>query len=452
MFVKKQVSPLFVLLTLALLLMACTQSVVPSSEPTTPPSPTPWPTPVPQSIYVNPQERLGTISPYVYGANYGPWMSIPFALQEEAQQSGITFLRFPGGNWGDTHTLKPYHIDGLMAIAEMLGGAEPSISVRFLDSTPEEAVEVMRYVKEQGYQVRYWSIGNEPSLYDEYDTERFNREWRAFAEAMRAFDPDIVLMGPEIHQYTGNPETDPRDENGRLWMEEFLRANGDMIDMVSFHRYPFPRSMTDPEASRDELLNNSREWDHIIPTLRQTVRDLTGRDLPIAITEVNSYWSNTSSGETTPDSFYSALWWADVLGRLIRQKVDVVAYFALQTPTSIGGYGLLARADVRPTYYVYQLYKRFGNELVHAETDVPRLSAYAARRPDGALTLILVNHAAEPQRVPLYIVGVESATAQVWLFDREHKAEHLADITIQHGQVVDIPAEAVLLYVFPSQP
>lgn len=447
MFTKKRMFLHGVVIVFALLCAACSQPLAGLNDPTPTPSPTPWPTPAPQSIYVNPHISLGTISPYVYGANYGPWMSIPLALQEEARQSGITFLRFPGGNWGDTHTLKPYHIDGLMMVSEMLGGAELSISVRFLDSTPEEAVEVMRYVKEQGYQVRYWSIGNEPSLYDEYDTERFNREWRAFAEAMRAFDPDIVLMGPEIHQYTGNPATDPRDAQGRLWMEEFLRANGDLIDIVSFHRYPFPRSMTDPEATPDELLANSEEWDHIIPTLRQTVRDLTGRDLPIAVTEVNSYWSNTSSGETTPDSFYSALWWADVLGRLIREDVEIVAYFALQTPTSIGGYGLLARTDVRPTYYVYQLYKQFGDERVQAETDVPRLSAYAARRADGALTLIVVNRAADAQRVPLQIVGVEQATAEVWLFDRAHTAEQVASVTLQSGQAVDIPGEAVVLYV-----
>ena len=29
---------------------------------------------------------------------------------------------------------------------------------------------------------------------------RFNKEWRAFAEAMKKVDPDIKLVGPETHQ------------------------------------------------------------------------------------------------------------------------------------------------------------------------------------------------------------------------------------------------------------
>jgi hypothetical protein len=54
-------------------------------------------------------------------------------------------------------------------------GAEPSISVRLHGGTPEAAAELVRYTNiEQGYAVRYWSIGNEPSLYRDYDTETYN--------------------------------------------------------------------------------------------------------------------------------------------------------------------------------------------------------------------------------------------------------------------------------------
>ena len=32
----------------------------------------------------------------------------------------------------------------------------------------------------------------------------------------------------------------PRTSQGKDWMTEFLRANGDLVDIVSIHRYPFP--------------------------------------------------------------------------------------------------------------------------------------------------------------------------------------------------------------------
>jgi hypothetical protein len=150
------------------------------------------------------------------------------------------------------------------------------------------------------------------------------------------------------------------------------------VDIVAIHRYPFPRSMSGPATAIDDLRANSREWDAIIPKLRADIREITGRDLPVAVTEVNSHWSAAIGGEATPDSFYNAIWWGDALGRMIRQGVAIVAHFALQSPNAYGGWGLLARYEARPTYYVYQLSQRFGQELVYASSDDLDVSIYAA--------------------------------------------------------------------------
>jgi alpha-L-arabinofuranosidase len=103
----------------------------------------------------------------------------------------------------------------------------------------------VRYANiEKEYGIQYWAIGNEPTLFaaalqEEYDTERFNREWREFALAMKAVDENILLVGPELHQFSANAAGNPKDSSGRDWMIEFLKANGDLVDIVSFHRYPF---------------------------------------------------------------------------------------------------------------------------------------------------------------------------------------------------------------------
>ena len=72
-----------------------------------------------------------------------------------------------------------------------------------------------------------------------------------------------------------------------------------------------------------------------------------------------------------------------MLGRLIAEKVDMANQFLLVTGGD-QGFGLLDRNGGRPAYFVYQLYKRFGDELVYSATDDPLTTVYAARRDDGA--------------------------------------------------------------------
>ena len=416
----------------------------------TPTAPPPLPTAAPpaQGLWVDTAGGTqGTISPYIYGTNYGPWISVPFDLQEAAYTAGIRLLRFPGGEWGDQNNITELQLDQYIELARNMG-AEPLISVRLRGGTAEQAAELVRLVNHtKGYGVRYWSIGNEPSLYHNYETTQYNLEWRQFAEAMLAVDPTIQLVGPDTHQFTGTAR-DPKDENGRDWLRTFLAANGDMVDVVAVHRYPFPRSMTDAPPTIDDLRASSAEWEHIIPALRTAIQEETGRELPIAITEMNSNWSKASGGPATPDSHFNALWLGDVLGRLINHQVDMVAHFVLQTHANAGGWGLLGRFNVRPSYYVYQLYQQFGEELLAAESAVPHLNLYAARRGDGTITVIVINLADETQSAPLVLSGQEGATAALTLFDAEHPAVPLGQHPLTN---LTFPAQSMTLLVIGGE-
>ncbi len=413
-------------------------------------------TPLPDALWVDAASPGGDISPYVYGVNHGPWAFFDSDLLARSTEIPITFIRFPGGNWGDENDLRSWHVDAFIALCRQLN-AEPQISVRLRGGTPEQAADLVRYVNiEKGYNVRYWSIGNEPALYkskpgfEGYDTERFNREWRAIAEAMLAVDPDLILLGPEVTQFTGDPARDPKDQHGHDWVRTFLQANGDLVDVVSIHRYPFPQGMSAGPATPEELLANPAEWETIIPALRQAIRENAGRDLPVAVTEVNSYWTNAVGGETTPDSFLSALWWADTLGHLIEQDVQIVAFFSLQSSPAIGGYGLLARRDVRPTYHVYQLYSQFGTQRLPTQYDDPRLSFYAARRADGALSLLVINRSAENVEKVIQVSGVRpQGPARVWLFDADHPAEEIEPVPWDVETHVTLPPYSATLFVIP---
>lgn len=405
-------------------------------------------------FYVDPKASIGEISPLVYGVNHGPWAFLNEGIIPLAQDAGLTLIRFPGGNWGDENDLKTYHIDQFVAQARQLD-CKVFINVRLYRGSPEKAADLVRYANiEKGYEVKYWGIGNEPTLYatsrnePNYGVERFNQEWHDIAKAMKAVDPSIVLIGPELHQFGSNLNNTPKDPYGMDWMTEFLISNGDLVDIISIHRYPYPQGGGGKAATISELSSASHEWDLIIPYLRSLIEEHTGRNMPIAVTEINSHWSNAVGGEATPDSFYNAVWWSDVLGRMIFNQVEMVTYFSLQSHPSIGGYGLFSRSEARPTYYAYKMYQQFGNKLVFSGTKEAQVGVYAALDGENVLTVMLVNLSPENITRPLVIEGKSRELLEVWILDADHMAEQMDTSLIQNLGALELPAQSVTLLKF----
>ena len=410
------------------------------------------PTPLPGALFVDPGTSLGPISPYLYGTNYGPMHAIPPEMMPLVEEAGFRVLRFPGGAWTDALDMQPFQIDMLMTFARQVG-AMPTISVRLLGGEPETAAELVHYTNiEKKYGVTYWSIGNEPSIFTQlnqadydYTTEHLNQDWRAIAVAMKKADPTIKLMGPEIHQWNDSLETTPKDSAGRDWMTEFLKANGDLVDVVSVHRYPL-HSPTRPVSVQD-LRENTRKWIGEVEYLRGLIREVVGRDLPIAITEVNSDPSSAMLQDASPDSFYNAIWYADVLGQLMHADVFMVNQWVVSQRTT--GLGLLQGTTVRPSFYVFPLYRNFGSEQVYAASGAAEVDIFAAKREDGALTLMVINLSDTQQQIPLQVKSRQLSEAEIWRLDADHNAENLGmQPVLVDGNVV-LPAQSATLYVLP---
>lgn len=444
-----------------LLLAACRQESPAPSATESPPTPEPTiePTAVPPAepgrLIVEPGRSVGTVSPYFLGSNYGPWIAVPVDMLPAAFDSKVQAIRFPGGAWGDRNNLKNYHIDPFMAFTEQVG-AIATVNVRLRQGLPEQAAELVRYINiEKEYGVEYWGIGNEPTLYaaelrqlglaDDYDTEQFNQEWRAIALAMKEVDPTIKLLGPELHgTYTANFDTNPKDSSGRGWMTEFLKANGDLVDVVTFHRYPYPQG--DAPVTFDDLRQNSKEWDHTIPYIRELIKEETGRDLPIAVTEINTHYIPAVGGKTTPDSHFAGLWLAEVLGRMMYQDVFMVNHWLLTSSGGQGGWGLIGRGELRPSYYVYQLYGKFGTDLIYTDSGLDDVSIFAAVREDGRLTILINNMNDTDQTAVLNIAGEQPQTAEQWQLTSETVPDTATNITFTDGSLV-LPAQSLTLLV-----
>src|SRR5512140_2037388 len=166
-------------------------------------------------------------------------------------------------------------------------------------------------------------------------TANLNQEWRAIGVSMNKADPTIKLMGPEIHQWNDNPDATPKDSAGRDWMTEFLKANGDLVDVVSIHRYPL--FAPNRAVTVQDLRENTGKWTGEVEYIHKVIRETLGRDLPVAMTEGNSDPSAAMMQGATPDSFYNAIWYADVLGHLMNEDVFMVNQWVLsQRGTGLG--------------------------------------------------------------------------------------------------------------------
>lgn len=456
---RKKTSPVFFLLLCAcFLFVACaSQSATPTPPPTatlpptvTPlPTFTPVPTAVPGGLFVDAAQDLGPISPLVYGSNYGPWLGLSPDTFSYITDAKLTLMRWPAGAWGDRNDVTPLQLDQFIKLCRQLGW-EPMINVRLKNGTADQAAALVQYANiTQGYHVRYWAIGNEPNLFTQegdvgvYDTERFNREWREWAMAMRAIDPSIQLIGPEISQFYAVAGGDYQ-QNIIDWLTEFLKANGDLVDIISVHRYPFPKSTTSGPPTIADLRDNSREWDQLIPAMRALIRQYAGRDLPVAVTEVNSSYARNVGGEATMDSHYNAIWWGDTLGRMIRQGVDIVAQWDLSKE-----FGIVGAYEPHPMYYTYVMYQHFGTERLYASSDEPQVSIFAAQRADGTLTLMVINLASETVTKPLQFANfAPPAQAETWLFDKDHAAEQITATALTVP--LTLPPESMTLLVIPA--
>lgn len=343
-------------------------------------------------------------------------------------------LRFPGGSLSDE-----YHwaanktgtntwtwatsFDKFLHVATNLG-AQLCLTVNYGSGTPEEAAAWVRYANiTKGCNCRYWEIGNENYGSWEMDTNPLPHDPYTYAvrakeyfTQMKAVDPAIkigvvAVTGEDAYSngYTSHPATNPRTgKTHHGWtpvMLSTLKQLGVTPDFLIYHRYA-----QNPGGENDfSLLRSSKTWADDAMDLRAQLTDYLGASgaaVELLCTENNSVSSGPGKQTT---SLVNGLFMVDSLAQLAQTEFNGMFWWDLRNGRDTnennsaqlfgwreyGDYGLLSGTnDPYPTYYAARLMQYFirgGDVMVEASTDYALLSAYASRRTNGELALLIIN-------------------------------------------------------------
>ncbi|HWX21185.1 MAG TPA: alpha-L-arabinofuranosidase [Candidatus Binatia bacterium] len=297
----------------------------------------------------------------------------------------------------------------------------------------DDGKNFLRLSRSAPFGFKYWEIGNE--CHGTWETDaNTNAPFRAhdgwtyatraagYLQQMRAVDPTIkigIVVSPGEDSYvnanTNHPALNPRTGQTHYGWTPVLLATlnsaGVAPDFAIHHRYPEYSGSGNPAGSDNDaaLLQSSAAWAGDAANLRQQITDYfnpAGTNLELVVTENNSDAGAQGKQST---SLVNGLYYADSFAQLALTEFNAFVWWDLRNGTDTNGwfdaslYGWRTYGDLgminglstrHPTFYAAKLMQYFaqpGDTILGASSEYSLLSAYAARRASGALSLLILN-------------------------------------------------------------
>jgi hypothetical protein len=308
------------------------------------------------------------------------------------------------------------------------------IPIAMIYVTPEDAANEIAYIEKRGYKISYVEMSEEPdgAFMTPEDYAAFYVQWAA---ALHKVDPALKLGGPVFTGENEDIKVWPDGKGHNSWLGRFLdylEAHGRMSDLsfVSFEHYPYdPCDITWSDLYREPQLTRD-----VVDAWR---KDGVPANVPLMITESNLSWSLTDPMQDV----FSALWLADSVGSYLTYAGSGGVYYhsPVQPETlhsgchawsTYGNFVANEKLEIRQytaQYFasqlinldwvkhgagVHELYPALVDEKDDAGHEL--ITAYAAKRPDGEWSLLLVNKdPSNPHEVSLaFDDGGNSSAAQ----------------------------------------
>jgi hypothetical protein len=348
--------------------------------------------------------------------NYWTWVSSygDYVAGTEDAVNDLTpaFVRV-GGHSNDNNSPNPFddaQLDAAVAYARAVG-AQPIMQVPLLADvagavpTAATAAAMVTYANiTKGYAVTYWSIGNEPDLYPDqqptlagYTPQDFCTSAQSFVAAMKAIDPTIKIVGPELSW---------KYQPGNDWLTPILNGCGALFDVVSIHRYPFAPTASTAAAA----VGDAATFQGVIARVRGLMAAAGYGDRPLAITETNITYDGspaTSTLDGSPGTLAAGLWTADMAGTALSNGLWTMLYWSISEGLTLGLLEPPPAHAPRPAYWALRLYTQGFSPATLPVTGAPAgMHAYASRNRYGDGTdVIVVSWAATAETVTFAVTG-----------------------------------------------
>jgi hypothetical protein len=290
--------------------------------------------------------------------------------------------------------------------------AEPIIILNFGTGSPQEAAAWVHYANiAHNYNIKYWEVGNELGgnweIGGPLNSTDYGRRFIEYYNAMIAVDPGVKLLGPVY-----GPDDASENLNTDTYIKDMCQrlisaGMGNALGGVSIHMYP-------GDGTDSVTLASPSTWPAGAASIAAGTTGIpNASSLPVFMSEFNS----DSSGSNLTVRLVNALFLVDWLGQYIEafgtrawanQFSAIGGGNRTGSPMYCSTCGNLGMFDGSPSPYQFLPYASFygiqmisadwaiandfnTHTMVYCTSTVNTLDGYADLRPDGHLSLIVVN-------------------------------------------------------------
>ncbi|MFL5764116.1 MAG: T9SS type A sorting domain-containing protein [Bacteroidia bacterium] len=321
---------------------------------------------------------------------------------EDIKESGASIIRY-GGIAPDKNM--PTNYQYLRVIDSIRSkGMEPVIQVPFRDNryNASQAAAIVDYLNNvKGKHIKYWVIGNEPNLgYSYTNASQIAAYIRPFASAMKAKDPSIQIVGPELAWFdTGIMDAlttpgGPNDITGKDAAGRYY------IDVVSFHTYPFNGSQTRSQVISKLTAAGSYQDNLIHLNARvaaaNSYHNRTGASaLKTAVTEANIDWQNSASDGVTglgANSFIGGQFVAEMLALGMKNNVDFINLWSVVEGSSpVESIGYIESSGLKkPTFWHFKMMAdNFKGNYANGTSNKTNVKVFGSKNGTNIVVMIM---------------------------------------------------------------
>jgi hypothetical protein len=398
------------------------------------------------TVTVDVNDIVCAVAPDFAGTNYeafpgwGADVSLGAFQKGAFQTAGVELFRYPGGepgewsdllmtgkcmdnsnaNWGSPPYVSLWQFAASAGLHSLMLQTNPTTQwcgTGNQDASGTHAAALAADAKSHGVNAVF-EVGNEPDLGGSYFASNggqaaYIAKFIEHANAIHGANPSAEVYGPAVCGLGGNCSFPVTWDSG--WIAAFLAQTGDKAsgpgkgsaDGISFHLYWHNEwGFSDLMQANIDKYGFALYWSQtMMPYIQSVVAKYDSRNLPVAISEISIGNGIPNDGGQTQNMF------------TVLESVDAFASFAASGLRSVqwfdanaagpSDFWMITTDKARPMFYAFAAWSKMGQEVVGTTSDVnPHdVAAYATRKSDGSVQVLLINKTDSSHMVSLSFNG-----------------------------------------------